>query len=198
MENTYDIETYADKLESELVRICRQCGFPVTSAPKEGFVNAGVSSAPSMLLSSPDIDEHWQKLGGDYIADAMPQIADYPTVAVAWASYLGMAVACGWDSDWSVCANMPYTAYYGNQGFDNMDDHIIKDIIGIGLDSPEAESLRELFRKCADAMISLIRHEHIEPQSIAAYQVFVASCQEMYRIGAAVELFRLGYKFEKL
>ena len=110
MENTYDIETYADKLESELVRICRQCGFPVTSAPKEGFVNAGVSSAPSMLLSSPDIDEHWQKLGGDYIADAMPQIADYPTVAVAWASYLGMAVACGWDSDWSVCANMPYTA----------------------------------------------------------------------------------------
>ena len=151
-----------------------------------------------MLLSSPDIDEHWQKLGGDYIADAMPQIADYPTVAVAWASYLGMAVACGWDSDWSVCANMPYTAYYGNQGFDNMDDHIIKDNIGIGLDSPEAESLRELFRKCADATISLIRHEHIEPQSIAAYQVFVASCQEMYRIGAAVELFRLGYKFEKL
>ena len=58
MENTYDIETYADKLESELVRICRQCGFPVTSAPKEGFVNAGVTSAPSMLLSSPDIDEH--------------------------------------------------------------------------------------------------------------------------------------------
>ena len=79
-----------------------------------------------------------------------------------------------------------------------MDDHIIKDIIGIGLDSPEAEALRNLFRKCADATISLIRHEHIEPQSIAAYQVFVASCQEMYRIGAAVELFRLGYKFEKL
>ena len=53
-------------------------------------------------------------------------------------------------------------------------------------------------RKCADATVSLIRHEHIEPQSIAAYQVFVASCQEMYRIGAAVELARLGYKFEKL
>ena len=50
----------------------------------------------------------------------------------------------------------------------------------------------------ADATVSLIRHEHIEPQSIAAYQVFVASCLEMYRIGAAVELARLGYKFEKL
>ena len=114
MENTYDIETYIDKLEGELVRICRECGFPVTSAPKEGVAS---QTAPSMLLSSPDIDGHWQKLGGDYIADAT---------------------------------------------------------------------------------VSLIHHEHIEPQGIAAYQVFVASCQEMYRIGAAVELTRLGYKFEKL
>lgn len=195
MENTYDIETYIDKLEGELVRICRECGFPVASAPK---AEAASQAAPSMLLSSPDIDGHWQKLGGDYIADAMPQIADYPTVAVAWAAYLGMAVACGWDSDWAMCANMPYSVYYGRQGFDDMDDHIISDIIGIDLNSPEAGSLRELFRKCADATVSLIRHEHIEPQSIAAYQVFVASCQEMYRIGAAVELARLGYKFEKL
>ena len=36
-----------------------------------------------MLLSSPDIEGHWQNLGGDNIADAMPQIADYPTAAVA-------------------------------------------------------------------------------------------------------------------
>ena len=167
MEKTYDIETYIDKLEGELVRICRECGFPVTSAPK---AEAASQTAPSMLLSSPDIDEHWQKLGGDYIADAMPQIADYPTVAVAWAAYLGMAVACSWDSDWAMCENMPYSVYYGHQGFDDMDDHIISDIIGIDLNSPEAESLRDLFRKCADATVSLIRHEHIEPQSIAAYQ----------------------------
>ena len=198
MDNTYDIETYIDKLEGELVRICRESGFKVTSAPVEGIVNGSVQTAPSMLLSSPDIDEHWQKLGGDYVADAMPQIADYPTVAVAWASYLGMAVAYGWDSDWSMCSNMPYSVYYGSQGFDDMDDHIISDIIGVDLNSPEAESLRNLFRRCADATISLIRHENIEPQSIVAYQVFVASCHEMYRIGAAVELARLGYKFEKL
>lgn len=69
-----------------------------------------------------------------------------------------------------------YSVYYGSQGFDDMDDHIISDIIGIDLNSLEAESLRELFRKCADATVSLIRHEHIEPQSIAACQVFVAFC----------------------
>lgn len=191
METTYDIEKYVDRLERELIRVCRECGMPVTSAP-EG------ESAPAMLLGSPDIDGQWNKLGGDYIADAMPQIAEYPTVSVAWAAYLGMAVACGWDADWQVCANMPYSAYYGKQGFDDMDDHIIEDIIGIDLNSAEAESIRNLFRRCADVTVSLIRYENIEPQSIVAYHVFVSSCLEMYRIGAAVELRLLGYKFDRL
>ena len=188
---TYDIEKYIDKLERELIRVCRESGMPVTSA-LEG------DSAPAMLLGSPDIDAHWQKLGGDYVADAMPQIADYPTVSVAWAAYLGMAVACGWDADWQMCANMPYSSYYGKQGFDDMDDHIMEDIIGIDLNSAEANDIRNLFRKCADVTVSLIRYENIEPQSIVAYHVFVASCQEMYRIGAAVELHLLGYKFDRL
>lgn len=191
MEQTYDIEKYTDNLELELIRICRESGMPVTSAPSDGE-----STPPPMLLSSPDIDGQWQKLGGEYIADAMPQIAEYPTVAVAWAAYLGMAVACGWDSDWTACMNTPYPAYYGKQGFDDMDDHIIQDIVGLDLQSAEACAIRNLFRRCADAVISLIRHENIEPQSIAAYHVFVASCQDMYRIGAAVELHLLGYKFE--
>lgn len=196
MENTYDIETFTDKLELELTRICRESGMPVTSAPSG--VNGSPSEAPSMLLSSPDIDAHWQKLGGEYIADAVPQVNDYPTVAVAWAAYLGMAVACGWDSGWEACAATPYSAYYGEQGFDDMDDHIIRDIIGLDLQSQEACAIRNLFRRCADAAVSLIRHENIEAQSTAAYHVFVAACQEMYRTGAAVELHLLGYRFEKL
>lgn len=191
METTYDIERYADRLERELIRVCRESGMQVTSAP-EG------ESAPAMLLGSPDIDGQWSKLGGDYIADAMQQIAEYPTVSVAWAAYLGMAVACGWDADWQVCSGMPYSAYYGKQGFDDMDDHIIEDIIGIDLDSAEADAIRNLFRRCADVTVSLIRYENIEPQSIVAYHVFVASCQEMYRIGAAVELHLRGYKFDRL
>lgn len=181
----YDIELYKNKLESELVHICIESGIIITGG-KNG----------AMLFSSPDIDGLWQALGPDYIADAMPQIKDYPTVSVAWAAYLGMAVACGWDHDWEFCSRLPYSSYYGRQGFDDMDDHIMKDVLGIELDSHEAESLRNILRRCAEASVSLIRHENIEPQSITAYHVFVATCETMYRIGAAIELHRLGYKFE--
>lgn len=194
MEKTYDMEAYSEHLENELIRICSSNGTSaVTSAPA-----AENGTAPAMLLSSPDIDAHWQRLGGGYIADAMEQIRDYPAVSVAWAAYLGMAVAYGWDRDWPFCEAMPYQSYYGDKGFDDMDDHIMQDILGISPDSAESDSIRNLFRRCADTCISLIRHENIEPQSIAAYHIFVATCQEMYRIGAALELHRLGYKFEKL
>ena len=49
MDNAYDIETYIDKLEGELVRICRESGFKVTSAPVEGIVNGSVPPAHSIF-----------------------------------------------------------------------------------------------------------------------------------------------------
>ena len=76
MENTYDIEAYIDKLEGEIGRICRGCGFPVTAAPK---AEAASQTAPYMLLSSNAIDADGEKLGGGYRADAVPKITDYRT-----------------------------------------------------------------------------------------------------------------------
>lgn len=187
----YDLEKFESRLERELVRQCEASGINVACRGAE-------PGNECMLLASPDIDGLWDKLGGEYVADAMPQLKDYPSVAFAWAGYLGMAVACGWDTDWQFCSNLPYSSYYGKQGFDDMDDHIMQDILGIALDSQEAMAVRNLFRRCSDAVISMIRHENVEAQSITAYHVFVLSCRTMYRIGAAVELKRLGYKLEKL
>ena len=42
----------------------------------------------------------------------------------------------------------------------------------------------------------MIRHEQIEPQSPIAFHVFARAIKVMYRIGAALELKRLGYKLE--
>ena len=50
------------------------------------------------------------------LADAVPQIAEYPTVSVAWATYLGMAVAKLWDEDWIENCNTKYEQFYGDQG----------------------------------------------------------------------------------
>lgn len=150
-----------------------------------------------VLLESADIDEQWQKFAPEYMADAVPQVKDYPTVSVAWACYLGMGVAWGWDTDWALCKNAPYQSFYGELGFDDMDEHIIRDMLGIPLDGYEAKELEKLIRRCGETAVTLIRREGIEPQSSMAFHVFARACRVMYRIGAAIELKRLGYKFEK-
>ena len=82
-----------------------------------------------VVLASNDIDEHWKELAPHYVADAVSQIADYPTVSVAWAGFLGMAVAHGWDQDWSHWKNLEYKDYYGPNGFDDMDEYLLYEIL---------------------------------------------------------------------
>lgn len=175
------LENFERRVEQELLRLC-------TSA---GMLNG-------TLLASDDIDEHWHTLAPEYMADAVPQVKDYPTVSVAWAAYLGMAIAWGWDTDWELCKHDSYQSYYGQQGFDDMDEHIVRDMLGLLLDGYEARALEGIIRRCGETAVSLIRHEHIEPQSTMAFHVFARACRVMYRIGAAIELKRLGYKFEKM
>lgn len=150
------------------------------------------------LLSSEDIDYRWRELAPEYMADAVKEIAQYPTVSVAWAGYLGMAVANGWDKDWAKTQKASYQSFYGNDGFDDMDEHIMRDIMGLRLDSDSAQWIEKTIRVCAQTSVSRIRHEGIEPQSPMAFHIFARATKVMFRIGAAMELKRLGYKFEKV
>ena len=150
------------------------------------------------LLSSEDIDYRWHELAPEYMVDATKEIAQYPTVAVAWAGYLGMAVANGWDKDWATAQKVTYQSFYGADGFDDMDEHITRDILGLPLESDNAQWLEKTIRVCAQIAVSRIRHEGIEPQSPMAFHVFSRAVKTMYRIGVAIELKRLGYKFEKI
>lgn len=150
------------------------------------------------LLAADDIDNRWHDLAPEYVADAVGQIRDYPVVSVAWAAYLGLGVAFGWDEDWEYYAQASYQSYYGEQGFDDMDEHIVRDLLQLPLDSKEAGQLEDIIRRCGQATVSMIRHEQIEPQSPMAFHVFARACRTMFRIGAAIELKRLGYKFEKI
>ena len=149
-----------------------------------------------VLLATEDIDEQWNILAPEYMGDAVPQIAHYPTVSVAWAAYLGMAVAYGWDSDWETFLKMPYQSYYGEQGFDDMDEHIVRDLLRIPLDSRTAKELEETIRQCGEKAVDLIRYEQIPPQSEMAFHVFARACKAMYKI--AIQLKRMGYNFEKV
>jgi len=172
---------FEEKMQNELLRLCT-----------EGGMLKGV------LLATEDIDAHWNILAPEYMADAVPQVAQYPTVTVAWPAYLGMAVAYGWDADWENYLKFPYQSYYGEQGFDDMDEHIVRDLLRIPLDSRTAKDLEDMIRRCGEKAVDLIRFEQIPPQSEMAFHVFARACKAMYRLGAAMQLKRMGYNFEKM
>ncbi len=179
--STEYFDAFEQKLLLELLKICSTLGV-----------------LDGKLLESDDINDRWKELAPEYIADAVPQIRDYPTVSVAWASYLGMAVANGWDADWEDAVHRSYSSYYGSDGFDNMDDYIVGDILGLSLESMEAKKLQSVNRLCGETAVAFIRHEQIDPQTTEAFYVFARACRTMFRIGAAIELKRLGYKLERL
>ena len=175
------LDRFEGKLQEELLRLC-----------------TSYNMLDRVMLETDDINEHWHKLAPEYVADAVNEIAAYPVVSVAWAAYLGMAVAYAWDVDWATFQKAPYQAYYGEQGFDDMDEHIVKNLLGIKLDSEEAADIEKMLRRCGETAVALIRYENIEPQSPMAFHVFARAVKTMFRIGAAIELNRMGYKFEKV
>lgn len=175
------LDGFESKLEKELLSIC-----------------TSHKMLDGVLLTSGDIDELWENIANEYIADAAKEMTDYPGVAISWAAYLGMAVASGWDRDWESCKKMPYKDYYGPNGFDDMDDHIVTDILHIELGSPESVKINDNFLSCSETAISIIRHEKIEPQSVMSFYVFSRTVKTMFRIGASIQLYRMGYKFERI
>lgn len=175
------LKCFEDKIQEELLKLCTSYGF-----------------LDGVLLGTDDINNHWNTLAPEYVADAVPEIQNYPVVSVAWAMYLGMAVAYGWDEDWEKCVLAPYKSYYGEQGFDDMDEHIVRDILGIPLDSRTSKDLEAMARRCGQTTITLIRNERIEPSTPTAFHVYARAIKVMFHIGAAMQLKRMGYKFEKM
>ncbi len=181
MEELEYYNNYEKFLEQELLKFC-------TSA----------QMLEGTMLGSEDIDDKWNTYANDYMADAIEQINSYPQVSMAWAFYMGLAVAQWWDTDWLANKDNEYTKFYGTRGFDNLDDHIVMAILGLDLDSEEAQKITSTAYSCAQLCIGIIRKENIEFGSAKAFYILSRTVKVMYKIGAAVQLNRLGYKFQKL
>lgn len=181
MENLEYFDTFENNLLQELMKLC------TSHKMLEGT-----------LLASDDIDERWKEYAPEYMADAVPQVNAFPAAAIAWAGYVGMAVAHRWDENWAEYATEPYDKLHGEQGFDDMDEYIVQNILGLSLDDEAAQKIEEMMRRCANTAITYIRREETEAQSTKAFYIFARTTRSMFRIGAAMELHRLGYKFEKV
>ena len=167
--------SFKDRLTEHLLRICTS----------EGYLGG-------TLLSSPDIDEAWVRYAPSYYGDAVYEFNGYPEFTLACAGFLGMAVAALWDRDWPRYREMPYSFFLGERGFDDMDDHIAADILKDRKWAPSA------LQSVSGAAYHYLMKEHPEAGTVEAYRLFLAACEVLFKIGAAIELHRLGYKYEKV
>ena len=179
MEQTEYLLNFEERLKQELVNLC-----------------TSYNMLNGQLLETEDISNRWKEFAPEYIADAIKEIKDYPTVSIAWAGFLGAALAYLWDSEPNRFNTCKYTSFYGSQGFDDMDEYIMYNILHLTPESQEAKQLENMMRRCGEKTVGMIRHEQIEPQSPMAFHVYARATKVMFQIGAAMELKRLGYKLE--
>lgn len=175
MEQEEYLDRYERILTDGLVKICTGGGY-----------------LQGEMLSCPDLDGWWDERIKDYIADAVENFNDYPLAAIGWAAFLGMALAHSWDKGWQGVSALPYTSFYGSRGFDDMDEHILKDELHL---KPEyASRMSDTLLSCSQAALALMEHEGIETQTSLGFYALARTYTVMYRLGASIELRRLGYR----
>ncbi len=179
MKNKEYLDKFEEKLKEELVNYC-----------------TARNMLDGSLLATMDVEKRWSDFAPEYIADAIKEISNYPTVSVAWAAFIGMAVAHYWDTNIELFNTVKYKSFYGENGFDDMDEYIMFNILHISPVNKEYNKIEEIIRCCAERTVNMIRHEQVEPQSPTAFYIFTRAIKIMYRIGVALELKRLGYKLE--
>ena len=152
------------------------------------------------FLEVEELNEKWKSSAPSYMADAVPEIAKYPLVAIAWAMYEGMGIAVLWDKEWNRYENTEdfHKMFCEPRGFDCMDEYITEILLTAPLNSPEAEKIENMVRSTAETALSLIRKEQVEAQSVMAFHVFARTTKVMFEAGVAVQLRRMGYNYVKV
>lgn len=152
------------------------------------------------LLEVEELNEKWHDAAPSYMADAVPEIAKYPLVAIAWAMYEGMGIAALWDKEWKRYESVEdiHKMLTEPRGFDCMDEYITEILLTTPLGTPEAEKLEDMVRSTAEIAHMLIRKEQVEAQSVMAFHVFARTTKVMFEVGVAVQLRRMGYNYVKV
>ena len=152
------------------------------------------------ILEVEELNEKWKSSAPSYMADAVPEIAKYPLVAIAWAMYEGMGLAVLWDKEWNRYEDKEdfHTMLTEPRGFDCMDEYITEILLCHPLGSAEADKIENLIRSTAERALSLIRKEQVEAQSVMAFHVFARTTKVMFELGVSVQLKRMGYNYVKV
>lgn len=150
------------------------------------------------LPEAPDIEELWPKIGESYLPDAMREFNQYPTVALGWIMFVGMAMAKYWDKDWELYSKVEdhYKHLRDSIDFDHMDDYISEKVLL--LDGDAHKQLTDLVAECASRTYNKLIHMGLQPGTEEAFRGFIAALHQMYLMGIAIQLKAMGYHMTKL
>ncbi len=151
-----------------------------------------------ILPDTTDMEEKWLSIAEAYLSDGMREFAAYPTVSLGWIMYVGMAIAKYWDEDWELYNKVEnlYTYLRNRIDYDHMDDYICEKVLL--LSTEEHKDITAIVGKCAAQTNSLLRHLPISPGSSEAFHAYIAALHQMYFMGTAIQLKRMGYHMTKI
>lgn len=159
-----------------------------------------IGKVDKILPETPDIEDMWPAVLEAYLPDGAREFAEYPVVSLGWIMFMGMAIAKYWDTDWTKYAAEGGSAIYNRlrdeKSFDNLDDNILENVLG--LNEKDAEATSKIVGECAARTLSALQHSAIEAGTEEALKAYMGALHALYKMGAAFELNSLGYHMTPL
>lgn len=145
------------------------------------------------LPECPDVEEKWEEIARAYLPDGIREFQDYPSASLGWMMYIGMAVAKMWDDEWEIYSKVDdlYAYMRDKRGFDSMDEYIREEVLL--LSGADYFALEKLVGECASRVYNALCRQNIEPGTKEAFNAYVSCLHQLYLMGAAVQLKRMGY-----
>ena len=175
------------------------------------------------LPECPDVEDKWEPIAKAYVPDGIREFQDFPSASLGWMMYIGMAVAKLWDTEWEVmeqreqsdaCINSAesrqnstegqiysnlddlYAYLRDKRGYDSLDEYIREEVLQLtGIDYTVKE---KLVGECASRVYNALMHQRIEPGTKEAFNAYVSCLHQLYLMGAAMQLKRMGYHMTKM
>lgn len=146
----------------------------------------------------PDVEDKWKEIAQAYLPDGIREFQDFPSASLGWMMYIGMAVAKMWDTEWEIYSKLDdlYAYLRDKRGYDAMDEYIREEVLL--LQGVDYNVLEKLTGECASRVYNALMHLRLEPGTKEAFTAYVACLHQLYLMGAAVQLKRMGYHMSKM
>ena len=158
----------------------------------------GINEVDERLPECPDVEEKWEEIAKAYIPDGIREFQNFPSASLGWMMYIGMAVAKMWDMEWTIYSKVEdiYAYMRDKRGYDAMDEYIREEVLL--LQGVDYTVLEKVTGECASRVYNALRRQNIEPGTKEAFNAYVSCLHQLYLLGAAMQLNRMGYHMTRM